>query len=74
MKLRFEIINLKFEICHLRSAPRWLAGFCTTRRALSVGEGRSAKALEPPTQGRWGRKHAGAEITADLKMQRGKLR
>ena len=64
------------------SLPRWLSGFCTTRCALSggegcamsVGEGRSAKALEPPTQGRWGREDGGAEITADRITQRGMLR
>ena len=56
------------------SLPRWLSGFCTTGRALSVVEGRSAKALEPPTQGRWGREDGGAEIIADLKTQREKLR
>lgn len=74
MNLRFEISNLRFEICHLRSPSQCLAAFCTTRRALSVGEGRSAKALEPPTQGRWGREDGGAEIIADLKTQRGTLR
>ena len=41
---------------------------------MPVGEGRSAKALEPPTQGRWGREDGGAEITADLKTERGMLR
>lgn len=55
------------------SLPRWLSGFCTTQRALFVCEGRSAKALEPPTQGRWGREDGGAEITADLKTLRGML-
>ena len=74
MNLRFAISNLRFEICHLRSAPRWLSGLCTTRPKMSVVEGRSAKALEPPTQGRWGREDAGAEITADLKTLRGMLR
>ena len=49
------------------SLPRWLSGFCTTRRALSVGEGRRAKALKPPTQGRWGREDGGA---AAMKTQR----
>ena len=56
------------------SLPRWLPGFCTTRRELAGGEGRSAKALKPPTQGRWGREDGGAEIIADLKTQRGMLR
>ncbi len=56
------------------SLPRWLSGLCTTRRALSVVEVRSAKALEPPTQGRWGREDGGAEITDDLKTLRGMLR
>ena len=74
MKLRFEISNLRFEICHLKFPSRCLAGFCTTRLALSVGEVRSAQALEPPTQVRWGREDGGAEITADLNTQRGMLR
>lgn len=79
MTLRFEISTAGDAAMNHQpqtppSLPRWLSGLCTTQRALSVDEGRSAKALEPPTQGRWGREDGGAEIIHDLKTQRRMLR